>query len=255
MAKGFDCATPLSADKAKALAAEGFAFACRYLVPERYSWKRLTKAEAEAISEAGLNIVCVFETTASRASGGAAAGQADGKEALKEARLIGQPEGSAIYFAVDYDAQPDDYTAIEAYLRAAATELDGYGVGVYGSYAVIEAMTKRGACKHFWQTYAWSRGQKSAKMNIYQYKNGQTVAGVSLDLNESYGAEGWWSTRVEKQGPFKDVPADHWAAGIIEQAKAAGIVSGYPDGTFQPDKPITRAEAVSLVMNAVKGGK
>jgi hypothetical protein len=31
------------------------------------------------------------------------------------------------------------------------------------------------------------------------------------------------------------------------RAQAAGILNGYPDGTFRPDRPVTRAEAVTIV--------
>jgi Muramidase (flagellum-specific) len=195
---GIDCATPLTAQTAKQIAAAGYKFAARYLVPANYTWKRLTRSEAEAITAAGMQIVSVYETSADRPKGGASAGKADGAAALKEAQTIAQPPGSAIYFAVDYDAQPSDYYAIEAYLNAAAAEIPGYETGVYGSYAVIEEMHKRGACKHFWQTYAWSKGKESSRANIYQYKNGTSVAGVSLDLNRSYGGEGWWNTNEEE---------------------------------------------------------
>jgi hypothetical protein len=196
--KGIDCATPLTAKTAAAIAAAGYKFAARYLVPPAYAWKRLTRAEADAIAAAGMQIVSVFETTANRPSGGAANGKADGAAALKEAQLIGQPPGSAIYFACDWDAQQADFDAIEAYLRAAAAQLAGYEVGVYGSYAVVEEMARRGACRHFWQTYAWSRGKKSAKANIWQYKNGVSLAGHPVDLNESYGGEGWWNTKGDE---------------------------------------------------------
>lgn len=191
---GIDCATPLTASAAKQIAAAGYKFAARYLVPATYTWKRLTLTEAQAITAAGMQIISVFETTADRAKGGAASGQADGAAALKEAQAIAQTAGSAIYFAVDYDAQPADYNAIEAYLKAAASQIAGYEAGVYASYAVIEEMYKRGACKHFWQTYAWSQGKQSSHANVYQYKNGASVAGVSVDLNRSYGGEGWWNT-------------------------------------------------------------
>lgn len=193
--KGIDCAQPLNADKAKQLFAAGYLFAARYLVPSAYKWKRLTRAEAEAITAAGMQIVSVFETTANRPAGGAANGKPDGTAAFQEAVAIGQPKGTAIYFTVDYDAQPKDYDAIERYLRAAAAEIGDYCVGVYGSHKVIEEMYKRGAAKHFWQTYAWSSGKRSARMNIWQHKNGVTLADHPLDLNESYGNEGWWNTK------------------------------------------------------------
>ncbi|EJL38959.1 Protein of unknown function (DUF1906) [Brevibacillus sp. CF112] len=197
MKKGIDCAVPLTATLAKQIAAAGYEFVCRYLVPQRYTWKRLTSAEVEAIRAAGMQIISVFETSAARPAGGASAGQVDGQEAYNEAKLIGQPLGSAIYFAVDYDAQPSDYDKIEQYLRAAAGKIPGYAVGVYGSYAVVEEMAKRKACTHFWQTYAWSRGKRSAHANIYQYKNGTMLPGINhtLDLNESYGNEGFWEVK------------------------------------------------------------
>lgn len=194
MAKGIDCATPLNAQSAKAIAGEGYRFAARYLVPLGYAWKRLTQAEAEAISDAGMQVVSVYETSANRPAGGAAAGQADGAAAFREAQTVGQPPGTAIYFAVDYDAGPQDYDEIEAYLRATALQIPGYEAGVYGSFAVIEEMAQRGACRHFWQTYAWSRGQKSSRANLYQYRNNVKVAGVMVDLNESFGNEGGWKT-------------------------------------------------------------
>ena len=43
---------------------------------------------------------------------------------------------------------------------------------------------------------------------------------------------------------FSDVPTDHWAAGAISMAYARGFLSGYPDGTFGLDQPITRLEVL-----------
>lgn len=208
--KGIDCATPLSAQLAKQIAAVGYEFVVRYLVPQRLAWKRLTKAEVEAIKAAGMQVASVFETSAARPAGGAAAGAVDGQEAYNEAVLIGQPLGSAIYFAVDYDAQPADYDKIEKYLRAAAGKITGYAVGVYGSYAVIEEMAKRKACTHFWQTYAWSKGKKSSHANIYQHKNDTRLPNINLtlDLNESYGNEGFWNQRQEVKPKMKPEDAE-----------------------------------------------
>ena len=44
---------------------------------------------------------------------------------------------------------------------------------------------------------------------------------------------------------FKDVKG-HWAEAAINQAFGNGRINGYPDGTFRPDAPITRAEAVKI---------
>lgn len=46
---------------------------------------------------------------------------------------------------------------------------------------------------------------------------------------------------------FKDVPKSHWAAGYINRAAQEGLISGYPDKTFNPGSPISRAEAVVIL--------
>ena len=48
---------------------------------------------------------------------------------------------------------------------------------------------------------------------------------------------------------FADVK-DHWAKDTIAKWKEKGLISGYPDGTFQPDSPVTRAELAKMMMEA-----
>ena len=45
---------------------------------------------------------------------------------------------------------------------------------------------------------------------------------------------------------FTDV-AGHWAESDIHEAAAHGWIRGYEDGTFKPDQPITRAEAMTMI--------
>lgn len=147
---------------------------------------------------------------------------------MAEANMIKQPLGSGIYFAVDYDAQPKDYNAIEASLRSAAKQNTEYKVRGEGSFAVIEEMARRCAAECFWKTYAWSKGHKSRKANLYQYKNGVAMAGITVDLNDSFGEEGFWKTKpeampepqleqIEYGGVFKDVPDKHNAKETTER--------------------------------------
>ncbi|MEW5936086.1 MAG: S-layer homology domain-containing protein [Bacillota bacterium] len=44
--------------------------------------------------------------------------------------------------------------------------------------------------------------------------------------------------------------AGHPAEAIVAEAAEAGIVNGYPDGTFRPDTPVTRAEYIKLLVAA-----
>lgn len=50
---------------------------------------------------------------------------------------------------------------------------------------------------------------------------------------------------------FKDVPTDFWAATSISVMTNQKMISGYSDGTFRPDKPITREEVAALFSNLV----
>lgn len=52
---------------------------------------------------------------------------------------------------------------------------------------------------------------------------------------------------------FKDVPAGHWAeAGIGEVAVKRDLMRGYPDGTFQGDRPFTRYQFAESLLSLVK---
>jgi amidase len=49
---------------------------------------------------------------------------------------------------------------------------------------------------------------------------------------------------------FKDVPTTHWANQYIGKATQLGIINGYVDGTFRPDKKISRGELAALITRA-----
>ena len=55
-------------------------------------------------------------------------------------------------------------------------------------------------------------------------------------------------SNAQYSGPdqFTDI-SEHWARDYINRAAAEGWVAGYPDGTFGPDRFITRAEVMALV--------
>lgn len=46
---------------------------------------------------------------------------------------------------------------------------------------------------------------------------------------------------------FKDVDKSHWAYSCIEAAAGAGFLHGYPDGSFRPERGLSRAEAAALL--------
>lgn len=50
----------------------------------------------------------------------------------------------------------------------------------------------------------------------------------------------------EKPASMPDA-AGHWASGWVGALVEKGVLKGYPDGTFRPDTPVTRAEAARLL--------
>lgn len=63
-------------------------------------------------------------------------------------------------------------------------------------------------------------------------------------------AGGQVKVTVKVEMEFKDVNSAKWALKQISELKAKDIIAGYRDGTFQPNKPVTRAEAVAMVLKA-----
>lgn len=98
---------------------------------------------------------------------------------------------------------------------------------------------------------------KSKKYNgVNQMKPFKTVA--------SLGAAGLITTAItgfipsasaqtestpQFQTRFQDLRG-HWVQGCAENLARRGIVNGYPDGTFRPNQPITRAEFATLITDA-----
>lgn len=50
---------------------------------------------------------------------------------------------------------------------------------------------------------------------------------------------------------YPDVDSTHWAAKQIEELTEKGVIIGYPDGTFQPDENVSRAEFASMAIKAL----
>ena len=60
----------------------------------------------------------------------------------------------------------------------------------------------------------------------------------------------FFEATYEGENLFPDIDG-HWAQDYINEAANAGIVDGYPDGTFGPQKLITRAEAMTMVNRTI----
>src|SRR5690349_4223978 len=103
---GIDSSTPCTAASIKCLTGSAIKFVGRYFSRTTTTDKKLTRPEALLISKAGLRIVSLYEDGPTKISYFTAArGGLDAKGAIDQATTVGQPNGSAIYFTVDFDAE------------------------------------------------------------------------------------------------------------------------------------------------------
>lgn len=53
---------------------------------------------------------------------------------------------------------------------------------------------------------------------------------------------------------FSDVPASHWASGVINLAVGAGVIKGFPDGKFRPDDKVSYAQMSAMLVQVLGYG-
>jgi hypothetical protein len=182
MVNAIDLATKLNSTTAKNLVHEGITHVGRYLAERTWAWKGLTADEVKDIKSAGLNIFSLFEKGGNKAAYFTGSqGVADAKDAYTWAKNVGQPEGTAIYFAVDFDAQPANFPAILEYFKSVKANLKGYKVGAYGSFKTLTFLQPQNVAQYFFQTYAWSGGNRCKFNHVFQFQNGRTLAGITVD--------------------------------------------------------------------------
>ena len=56
--------------------------------------------------------------------------------------------------------------------------------------------------------------------------------------------------QTQTQTQFTDVSSSYWASQFITSLATRDIIAGFPDGTFRPDEPVTRAQYAAMVRKA-----
>ncbi len=74
-----------------------------------------------------------------------------------------------------------------------------------------------------------------------------TRAQISVIMVRANG----WSGQTPTTPSYTDVPSSYWAYQFIEAAAGSDVVSGYPDGTFQPNALVTRAQLSRILYSSV----
>ncbi len=153
-------------------------FVARYYRDADSRWPALSPSEAQHLSSVGLKIVAVYEYHSPEPAHFTYEwGYNDALTAYGEARAVGQPVGSAIYFAADFHAHDDDLASVVSYFRGVNAGLttagegtEDYAVGVYGSGPVCDAVREAGLARYSWlsDSIAWDDGTDYEDWNIMQ---------------------------------------------------------------------------------------
>lgn len=208
------------------LRAEGVTHIGRYYA--RAGTKRLTKTEAQILSDAGLDLFIVYEDSGDPELS-VDRGRNDAQLAYSQARSIAQPANSAIYFAMEH--LPNGYDdshipGVKLYFEGIRRTLkDLYKVGCYSNgttlaalldaklidYAWVSASTSFHGSHEFLKTDRWHLAQKKVDLNWQ---------GVSVDTND---------VKHEDFGAFRLPP--------IAAPETVAAVTGAAAGLVQAEQP------------------
>jgi hypothetical protein len=214
-------------------------------VPE----KQLTAGEADAILDQGFAIGSVFQHYSNVAENiHAERGKQDGDTSLQRAASFGQPQGSAIYFGVDFDWLASD-AAKRANILAYFTEVSsrvkaaGYRVGVYGSGQTCTLVLDAGLADLAWLVNSPGHGGAAAFYNTGRWRMFQNgldtrIPGGRLQVdtnlvNPAHTDVGQWT----RSGAGDGVPGE-LSAGVRAQRrfvalKSAKLRAGPDDGAAE----------------------
>jgi len=156
--------------------------------------KRLSPREAAQLARAGLDIACVYQDRARQLTDfGAERGEQDAISALTYAGQVGQPAGSAVYFAVDFDfSAAQIQSAVVPYFQSVARVFDAAGggarylaIGVYGSGLSCRLIGQLPFVSFTWLAEAtgWRESAGFAGWHIKQHVNtGQQLCALGRDF-------------------------------------------------------------------------
>jgi hypothetical protein len=182
-------------------------FVARYYRDPDSMWPPLSPREAQRLSAEGLKIVAVYEFhSPDPAHFTYDGGYSDAMSAFAQARAVGQPPASAIYFAVDFNVQGDAVQSVIDYFRgvnagfsAAGGGTADYVVGVYGSGVVCDAVKRPGLARYSWlsNSITWDGATDYQDWDIMQ---GGAMSGLSFENDTDEARNDYGAFKVAGNG-------------------------------------------------------
>ncbi len=143
---------------------------------------------------------------------------ADAKAALEQARLVGQPEGSAIYFGVDFNVNRATVEPVLEYFRAVGRTIGNhYAIGVYGNGFVNRMLRQEKLV-----AYNWISASRSHEGTVDFYNSGQWHLFQNQVDRRWFGAAGKCSTGLDVDTNLQNPKAASigaWGAGEVDSSR------------------------------------
>lgn len=176
---------------ASCLAAAGIAFVVRYYSRTTTMREKLLRPdEARQIAAAGIDLAVVYQDRGRQeVDFGGPRGELDANTALQQAAAVGQPPGSAIYFAVDTDFGRAQITRVvlpyfQAVRRISSQAGGRYKIGVYGSGLTCRLLKEApGLVDYAWLAEAtgWRESRTYAAWDMKQFVNHANLCALGPD--------------------------------------------------------------------------
>ena len=99
----------------------------------------------------------------------------------------------------------------------------------------------RKPCPRIWQMNNWAKWAEFKSTLAVLIEGGKDM-GISEDRVREIFKE-------ELEKAYMDEKQYEWSKKAIAYVKDEGIMKGYEDGTFKPNKPVTRAEMAQIIYN------
>jgi hypothetical protein len=234
-ARGIDLATDVS-DNINELRGARLDFVARYYRDPASRWPALSPAEAQRLAALGVKIVAVWEWHSTQPGYFTyASGYSDAMSATRQAYYVGQPPGSAIYFAVDFNARGADMDQVVQYFHGVAAGMAAagggsprYRVGVYGSGSVCAEVKGAGLAQYAWLTgsTAWDGTAGYTAWNIKQAPLGGRFPNLSFDHDANEARNDYGGFQLGDYASATNPTAVAVTAAAAIPATAATIVNG-----------------------------
>jgi len=143
---------------------------------------------------------------------------ADAKAALDQARLVGQPEGSAVYFGVDFNVTSASVDPVLEYFRVMGQTVGGhYAIGIYGNGFLNRILRQEKLV-----AYNWISASRSHEETVAFYNSGQWHLFQNQVDRRWFGPTGKCSIGLDVDTNLQNPSAPSigaWGAGEVDSSR------------------------------------